>query len=1093
MNILQDESGFLWFGTDGGLSKFDGYTFKNFYGHELDTASIPAGLITTICKDANGLFWIGSYTDGVSIFNPISEVSRRISYLQGDSLSYFNNQVTSIIQDQSGNIWIGTLNGLNCYDPKTKTSVHFENDPSDSLSLSSNGIRKLFIDHNGVLWVGTGNWNNWEHYPGGLNRYDPSTKTFKRYITDDITSIKEDNNNVLYIGTAHSLLYRYNRNKDLFELWWKLKNFTKPSPQLGPNSVNLLPAIFDFEQDRPGNFWIGSCLNGVYKISPTTNSIQHFEYNTQKINSLSANTVGSIFQDEQGIMWIGTDAGVNKVVPSQKRFSQLRSKPEILTELGNRRVHSFLKDSQRNLWMGLANGDLYCFDGSSTNHWNIQKEINNKPSPLSLIYEDKQKELWLSGTGCGLIQFSPEKGILKRFTPNAKSNSSLTFWQITAIVQDGHGNLWLSGGYNGIDIFNPNTETFVNYRNNKQNSRSRSISNDIVSSIIKDSDNQIWIGTKNGLNLYREKTNDFDRFLPGVDIRKIFVDSIGRFWIGTQHQGLILFNRQTGTYKTYTKDDGLPSNFTNNIVEDNDGNIWIGSPSGLTRFQPESESFVSFDAQDGVDNVFTLEPDAAVKLQSGEILFSGTKGITSFSPENIKINKFPPKVVITDVAIFKNSISRKTNIDSTIEFNFDQNDLTFEYVGLHFANPSRNTYAVKLEPYEKDWQYVGTLRKARYTSLQPGSYTFSVKAANSDGVWSDGTKSIKFIILPPWWKTWWAYSFYVFIVFVFLYSTRKFELNRQRKNSEIKESKLKAEAAELHIKTAEAQAKVIQAENDRKTKELEQAKEIEKAYTELKSTQSQLIQSEKMASLGELTAGIAHEIQNPLNFVNNFSELNNELIDELSEEVDNGNLEEVKAIAKDIKENGQKINHHGKRADSIVKGMLLHSRRTSGEKTLTDINDLVDQYVDLAFHGMRAKDQEFNITIEKNYDKTLEKINVVPQDMSRVFLNIINNASYAAYDRKKRSGNDFNPVLKVSTKKSDGKVEIRIGDNGNGIPADILDKIFQPFFTTKPTGEGTGLGLSLSYDIVTKVHGGELKVETKEGVGSEFIIQLPLN
>jgi signal transduction histidine kinase len=210
-------------------------------------------------------------------------------------------------------------------------------------------------------------------------------------------------------------------------------------------------------------------------------------------------------------------------------------------------------------------------------------------------------------------------------------------------------------------------------------------------------------------------------------------------------------------------------------------------------------------------------------------------------------------------------------------------------------------------------------------------------------------------------------------------------------------------------------------------------------------------------------------------------------------ELQNNNNEEVIDLIENLKQNLEKINHHGKRADSIVKGMLLHSRGTSGEKTLTDINDLLDQYVNLAYHGLRAQDKEFNITIEKDYDQSLEKINVIPQDLSRVFLNIINNACYAAYDKKKKSDDDFSPLLKVSTKSFNGKVEIRIGDNGNGMPADILDKIFQPFFTTKPTGEGTGLGLSLSYDIVTKVHGGELKVETKENVGSEFIIQLPLN
>lgn len=271
-------------------------------------------------------------------------------------------------------------------------------------------------------------------------------------------------------------------------------------------------------------------------------------------------------------------------------------------------------------------------------------------------------------------------------------------------------------------------------------------------------------------------------------------------------------------------------------------------------------------------------------------------------------------------------------------------------------------------------------------------------------------------------------------------------------------------------------------------------KTLQEKNEEIIRTQEQLVTQQKLASLGALTAGIAHEIKNPLNFVNNFSEVSKELIDEMKTELQNDNKKEVLVIAEDLKQNLEKIIQHGKRADSIVKGMLLHSRGTSGEKVLTSLNDLLDQFVTLAYHGMRAQDKDFNITIEKNYDDTLEKINVIPQDISRVFLNLINNACYAAYDKKSGTGdNDFSPILKVSTKNLDRKIEIRIGDNGDGIPANIIDKIFQPFFTTKPTGEGTGLGLSLSYDIVTKVHGGELKVETKEGAGSEFIIILPKN
>ena len=279
---------------------------------------------------------------------------------------------------------------------------------------------------------------------------------------------------------------------------------------------------------------------------------------------------------------------------------------------------------------------------------------------------------------------------------------------------------------------------------------------------------------------------------------------------------------------------------------------------------------------------------------------------------------------------------------------------------------------------------------------------------------------------------------------------------------------------------------------------------LESTLSNLKSTQSQLIQSEKMASLGEPTAGIAHEIQNPLNFVNNFSEVSTELVDEMNEEIKKGNLEDATSIAADLKQNLEKINHHGKRAGDIVKGMLQHSRSSSGQKELTDINALADEYLRLAYHGLRAKDKSFNATMKTEFDESIGKINIIPQDIGRVVLNLINNAFYAVTPRPSRQdgtgskggegkpSENREPTVWVSTKKLNGKVEIKVSDNGNGIPQKILDKIFQPFFTTKPTGQGTGLGLSLSYDIV-KAHGGELKVETKEGEGSEFVILLPVS
>jgi signal transduction histidine kinase len=324
--------------------------------------------------------------------------------------------------------------------------------------------------------------------------------------------------------------------------------------------------------------------------------------------------------------------------------------------------------------------------------------------------------------------------------------------------------------------------------------------------------------------------------------------------------------------------------------------------------------------------------------------------------------------------------------------------------------------------------------------------------------------------------------------------------SKQRKALE--KERLKAAEKEKEFKITEKLKAALEIQVQERTAELtHQKEELQYTLDELKATQSQLIQSEKMASLGELTAGIAHEIQNPLNFVNNFSEINSELLGEMKEAISKGDFEEVKVLASDIADNEQKINHHGKRADAIVKGMLQHSRSSSATKEPTDINKLADEYLRLAYHGLRAKDKSFNATLKTDYDATIGTLNIIPQDMGRVILNLITNAFYAVNEKKKQNPGglqtsqeltDYDPAVSVSTKKAGDKILVSVKDNGNGVPQTVIEKIFQPFFTTKPTGQGTGLGLSMSYDIVTKGHGGELKVVTKDGEGAEFIIILPI-
>ncbi|MBN3521014.1 histidine kinase [Algoriphagus lutimaris] len=455
-----------------------------------------------------------------------------------------------------------------------------------------------------------------------------------------------------------------------------------------------------------------------------------------------------------------------------------------------------------------------------------------------------------------------------------------------------------------------------------------------------------------------------------------------------------------------------------------------------------------------------------------------------FDPSELQTNPYPPQIIIRGITLdgknyqnYLDSTERKPNHTiSSLLIPPGITTLNINFAAIHFGGNGNNSSQYRLTNFDDTWQEASG--NAVFTNLPAGDYTLELKSVNLDGIWSESPLRVSIKVLPPWYQTWWAYLLYLVLFMILAY---------------------------LFIQEQRKRAARIEREKS-KDRELAQAKEIEKAYSELKSTQAQLIQSEKMASLGELTAGIAHEIQNPLNFVNNFSEVSSEMIDELQEELQNGELEEAKLLATEIKGNLNKITHHGKRADSIVKGMLEHSRSKKGEKELTDINALVDEFVRLSYHGLRAKNKSFNADFKLDLDPNLPKVNVVASDIGRVILNLVNNAFYAVNEKanSKNTDPDYKPLVTVSSIYSPqaggqglsrdigrGAIQISVNDNGSGIPDSIKEKIFQPFFTTKPTGSGTGLGLSLSYDIV-KVHGGDLRVRSVDEEGTEMILLLPV-
>jgi signal transduction histidine kinase len=587
---------------------------------------------------------------------------------------------------------------------------------------------------------------------------------------------------------------------------------------------------------------------------------------------------------------------------------------------------------------------------------------------------------------------------------------------------------------------------------------------------LQGSDNKLYIGTNQGFCELLSGKNETDRYVVGK-----------------------VFNTKTG-YPVKDVNVGPGA-----MYKDSKGIIWIGTGSdktGLVRFDPTAIVNANPDPPSlviqgiKINNETICWNDLVSKQTAGKsdstaaVSPNITEEITSFGRQLSDVERDSIRKKFGDISF--TDISKWYPIPENLVLPYKHNNIGFDFNAIETGRNFLVKYQYMLQGYDKDWSPPSNVSSASFGNIHEGTYTFKLKALSPDGIWSKPVE-YTFKVLPPWWRTWWMYIVYVILIVAVLISSVWW--NNRRIIAQKKKLEHKVTVATKQIR-------------EEKNKVEEQKKKIEETLSELKSTQAQLIQSEKMASLGELTAGIAHEIQNPLNFVNNFSEVNEELIEELKTEKlkpnNERNEQSENELLNDISQNLQKINFHGKRADAIVKSMLQHSRKTTGQKELADINALADEYLRLAYHGLRAKDKSFNAKMATDFDPTLEKINIVPQEIGRVILNLINNAFYAVSEKQKACQAEhveagYEPTVTVSTKKIENKVEIKIKDNGNGIPQKILDKIFQPFFTTKPSGQGTGLGLSLSYDIVTKGHGGEFKVETTEGEGSEFIVLLPEN
>jgi signal transduction histidine kinase/ligand-binding sensor domain-containing protein len=1096
-DITQDKYGNMWFATGIGLYSYNGYEMISFKNNQLDPNSIADGVLRGVCIDNEGNIWIAIQGEGIDKFDPVSGIFTHYKLNPDVPGSLSSNWVNAMLVDHDGILWIGSGEGLDKYDAQTDKFIHYKNIPGDSTSLSYNEVVEIYEDREGTLWIGTGSvygedQNNFE--AGGLNKMDKESGTFKQFkhnpenpnslINNKVSAIFEDSKGTLWIGTAGDGLHTMDKWGELITRHPYDPNQPKKlsRPPLDPDNSN--DHIRFIIEDITGAIWIGTSDAGLNYYNPEFKEITHFQSEIDGPGTFTDNTTWTAFISQDGVLWISSILGtLYRIDPLQSEIPHI--------DISGQEVECFYEDKDGEFWWGTQGSDKIYNSGNK--YENLIQKINSEFQKAStnftyvkVIKEDRNENILIGGGG-GLIILNLATKQFRHYVHIPDDKNTLSNNNITSLSEDSKNNLWI-GTLSGLNRLNPATGEIKRYFADDENTDL--FGPNFIYDVQVDNEDRIWValGSSQGLCMLNEATGKFEQYQSAIVVNCLFNDSEGILWAGT-NDGLFYYDADKKTCLRYT--DSFSVNeitSVSNIIEDDNKNLWISTGSGIIKINETRTDTKNYGTNYGI-NPELLNRKATYKDRSGFLYFGDYNGYYKFHPSEITTNSRPPMIAITGFHIAEQEeisvTSQKGELISSIteiSLGYNQNTFSFDFAVIDYSNPEANQHLFMLENYDDNWRKANADRRAYYFNIPPGEYTFRIKGANSYGVWAE--QAIDVIINPPWWKTIWAYIVYGLIFISGLWFIHNFQ--RQR---------------------------VIRAERARtQQKELEQAREIEKAYKELKSTQAQLIQSEKMASLGELTAGIAHEIQNPLNFVNNFSDLNKELIDELKEELAVGNRQLAEEIANDIKENEEKINHHGKRADAIVKGMLQHSRTSNGTKEPTDINALADEYLRLSYHGFRAKDKSFNADFRTDFDESIPKINVIPQDIGRVLLNLINNAFYAVLQRQKNltilhgqqktltgfetlsglnSGELYKPTVTVSTKNLGDRIEISVKDNGPGIPAEIKDKIFQPFFTTKPTGSGTGLGLSLSYDIV-KAHGGELRVETREAEGSTFIIQLPL-
>ncbi len=1078
-SVYQDRQGYVWLGNYGaGLVRYDGRSFEVYDSDD--------GLLNVfpwlLAEDASGRLWV-RFSEGIVVSEkPLSMYrdDERLRFV--DSLGTVpllkepeNTQIASPFVVDGPRVWVSALeHGIIRYSIDgdsivSSDTIRYEvGDPPQRIEVTSFVVRR-----GDAVWASTFNRLLAFDEPGVNTPREIDNVPCPRTV-----QMLEDHSGVLWGGCMDGTV-------------WRLEGETfRVLPGLAQNMVTVI-----VETDQ-GRILVSSVGGGVAEVDPADpDHVTRYS----RLNGMIDDQVWSVMEDREGNVWFGQNGGLSRLRFDGLAFMAYTGRsytgerptlpaPDVNSVLTDFRVPG--RGGEMNLIVtGSPEGLALIREDGVSEHVGIDDGLAN---PIVLgICDDGRQNLWISTWGgFGRLDWGARSGGHKRIElfgyPVGVSFYDLMHSSSCAVLP--------------IPISASSSETvpavcFATLENVVCNvadqwyvwSEEAGLPTMGYWDVGLDTNGYVLVAGKD-MRIYRSLvpiTVEALRGLPWTPIRapepgtRVITEALFELALEQPEQfdGSLLslatfggslwsvggvIREITGNPPTYSRvigeEQGLTTPAAAATYDDSTGVLWVGTVEGLYQVDLRADTVLRrITRLDGLisDNVWGPK---AIKIGGDGNVYMGTpRGLAIYRPRLDRTNSVPPRAVIRMARIQQD--------------NSGHNEVVFTYSALSFADERQVRYRTRLVGYDDDWSADTTEASIRYTNLNavflPREYTFEVIAANNDGVWSEEPARYVFSIRPAWWAAWPA-----FIVYGLMLGALVFAVDRVQRRRIIRREQEKA-----------------------RERELEQARQIERAYGQLKRTQAQLIQQEKLASLGQLTAGIAHEIKNPLNFVNNFSEASKEIILEIKQVMNENpdvRLTDVADLLEDLEMSTEKIEHHGKRADGIVRSMLMHARGSSGERATIDLNGLLDESVNLAYHSMRARVSEFKCAIERRYDPSLPPVDVIAQDIGRVFLNLLSNAFYAVHQRIMESTDSTAPTVKVSTKRAGDEIQVRIQDNGTGIPADLLEKIFEPFFTTKPAGQGTGLGLSLAYDIITQGHEGKLEVESEEGKGTTFTIHLPL-